>query len=391
MKKVITLLFLSSFIAANAQWSNKIVFSLPSNTPAEDSVCYTNPDGSGFDFITNGYWPRLNRQGDRVAYLYGNNSDRTLNDVYFKDGNGSPYLFYTNGGYTMINYDFSPSGYYFEYDQQGTFYRMNSGLPNGGSVNTGSGHGDFNDVYPRISPVDSQIVFHNKGYGLYLLGLDGTTPSTTIPNTSAGDMFPYWSADGQWIYFMTAYDADNNKMHNIYRIHPDGSNRTQVTNLPTSDTLGSTLVITKNGKWAVAPARINGITGIYKFRLDQGQLQDHGYLIRSFNYLHSPCNTIWLGSVDSVNNDISMSINEPKELKAEVYPNPVNDYLQISLEKITGDVTVHLFNQLGEAVMAVTFKPGQPVRLNTSTIPAGVYFIEAIADQKSYTTKIMKL
>ncbi|MFN8286073.1 MAG: T9SS type A sorting domain-containing protein [Chitinophagales bacterium] len=390
MKKVITLLFLTGFIAANAQWANKIVFSLPSTSHAEDSVCYTNPDGSGFDFITNGYWPRVNHQGNRVAFLYGSNATITQNDVYFKDGAGSPYLYYTNGGYDMYNYDFSPEDYYFQFDWQGNFYRMDADQPNGGSTNIGSGAGDFNDVYPRLSTVDSQIVFHNKDHGLYLMPFAGQGNTNLIPNTSAGDMYPYWSPDGQWIYFMTSYDAGNNKMHNIYKIHPNGTNRTQITNLSNADTVGASLVVTKNGKWAVAPARINGITGIYKFRLDQSSLQTTGYLIRAFNYLHSPCNTIWVGSVDSVNNDISMAINEPKELKASIYPNPVTDFVQLQLEKVNGPVKVQLINQLGETLVEENYGPVKTVKLNTNSLPAGIYFIKATADEKAYTTKIIK-
>ncbi len=390
MKKVITLLFLNCFIAANAQWSNKIVFSVPANTPAEDSVLTIDPDGSNLTFITNGYSPRLNHHSNRLAYLNGSNNDRTLNDIYFKDGSGAPYLFYTNGGYAIYNFDFSPQDSYFQLDWQGNFYRMDAEQPNGASTNIGSGAGDFNDAYPRLSTVDSQVVFHNKNNGLYLMPFAGQVNTNLIANTVAGDMYPYWSPDGQWIYFMKQYPGVEGKMHNIYKIHPNGSGLTQVTSLKTTDTLGATLVITKNGKWAVAPARIKGVTGIYKFRIDQPTPDTLGYLIRSFNYLSSPCGTLWVGSADSVNNDISMAITEPVALQASIYPNPATDNVQIQVEKTEAVVLVQVFSALGESVIEEQRPNTGNIAVSLAGIPAGIYLLKASSGGKVYNTRLVK-
>ncbi len=392
MKKLITLfgaLLIGSTGITKAQWANKIVFSVPANSPAEDSVCYINNDGTGLSFINNGYWPRVNYQNNRIAFMQGSVTDRTMNDVYFKDGNNTPYLYYTNGGYAMINYDFSPSGYYFQFDWQGNFYRMESALPNSSSTNIGSGAGDFNDVYPRLSTVDSQIVFHNKNYGLYLMPFAGQGNTDLIPNTVPGDLYPCWSPDGQWVYFMKQY-AGAEGMHNIYKIHPNGSGLTQVTNLKTTDTLGSTLIITKNGKWAVAPARIKGVTGIYKFRINQATPDTLGYLIRAFNYLPSPCNSLWIGSADSVNDDISMAIEQPLSLQASVFPNPITDNIHVELQQKEEQVTVELVNLVGEIVLQENRKQTSEVLLNTATVTPGIYLLQVRAATKQYTTRIIK-
>lgn len=218
----------------------------------------------------------------------------------------------------------------------------------------------------------------------------GQVNTNQIANTAAGDMYPYWSPDGQWIYFMKQYPGVEGKMHHIYKIHPNGSGLTQVTSLKTTDTLGATLVITKNGKWAVAPARIKGVTGIYKFRIDQPTPDTLGYLIRSFNYLSSPCGTLWVGSADSVNNDISMAITEPVNLSARLYPNPTSDLLQLTTEKVNGNIHLQLFNQLGEVVVDETHKPTQQITINVSALPTGIYMLKATADGRSYANKIMK-
>lgn len=382
-----TLLTIGAATLSQAQnLSGKILFSLPGTNSTTDSICTIEPDGTGFTFITHGSRPRLSPGGTYLAFLYGTDTNRSFNHIYFKDVTGAPYQFFDNTSkFNLLNFDFSPSSDKLIFDWQGGFYNQLSSNPNGQTLNNGNGAGDNYDEFPRVCKTDSTIVSHNINFGLYTMPFPGPT-NGLVPNTVPGDLSPSWSPDGQWIYYAKQYPGQDYKLHNIYRIHRDGSNMQQITNLPNNDTLGMSLVVTKDGNWVVAPARINGVTGLYRFNAHPTGFDTTGTLIRAFNYLSSPTRNFWLGNVDSVAQH-TLNITTVSASAARIFPNPSTDFVTIQIPG-AGSCDLTFFNTLGQKCKELTVRNSQTIRV--SDMPAGLYFID-LYDRENKTSQKLQL
>jgi hypothetical protein len=99
---------------------------------------------------------------------------------------------------------------------------------------------------------------------------------TKIPNTANGDLNPSWSNDGQFIayafYTTLCCRTEPYFFTNLFRINPDGSNKTQLTffTQPPGDGFSYSLIWTKDNSTILNAARINGIAGIYKISANGG-------------------------------------------------------------------------------------------------------------------------
>ena len=107
--------------------------------------------------------------------------------------------------------------------------------------------------------------------GLYTFPYN-LTNAQRIPNTTRLDRSPAWSNDGQTI----AYGFDPETRGNpyfftdLYKINPDGSNKTRLTflNPPLGDGFSYPLIWTADNAAIFNAARINGVAGIYKIAAD---------------------------------------------------------------------------------------------------------------------------
>ena len=70
--------------------------------------------------------------------------------------------------------------------------------------------------------------------------------------------------------------------------------------------------------------------------------------------------------------------NQYNQIRLSVYPNPVNNELNISLkDALNGTVSVMLFDQLGRLVInSALDKGGDLIRVNTSSLSNGVYVLK---------------
>lgn len=75
-----------------------------------------------------------------------------------------------------------------------------------------------------------------------------------------------------------------------------------------------------------------------------------------------------------------------------IYPNPVDDYayVEIGFELKSGEeATIHLHDMSGKQIQTIKTKQ-QVTKINTSTLPQGVYLVSAQTPNKSANTKIVK-
>ena len=94
---------------------------------------------------------------------------------------------------------------------------------------------------PDWSPDGSKIAFvsdRDGNFEVYVMEFpDGTETNGGIPirltNTTGYEWSPTWSPDGSWIAFTSLRDDKEN--YEVYRMAPDGSNQTRLTNDPGDD------------------------------------------------------------------------------------------------------------------------------------------------------------
>ena len=87
------------------------------------------------------------------------------------------------------------------------------------------------------------------------------------------------------------------------------------------------------------------------------------------------------------------SVNEVAETNFSIYPNPANDFLNITSTN-NEKFSLSIFNALGEkvysAVSPLSFGEGSGVRLSTSNFPNGIYFLQLKSENKFFTQKFIK-
>ena len=228
-----------------------------------DAVWSVNGDGSENTQIIPGEWPRISPDGTRLLYHpRGHPENIARNDLaVFTLANGTTSTLYQNGDF-LVAYDWARDGSRVIYDFGCGIYSV---FPDA----TGYSNlfvTDCTDDAPSVNPTNGTLVFHNSS-GLAIASGDGSG-RRRIDNTVAGDYWPTWSLDGQWIAF-----GNNN---GYFKIHPDGTGRT---NLWVSLSGASQVVdaggykfarayFSPDGQWLTAAFNLNGTNGIYAVAAD---------------------------------------------------------------------------------------------------------------------------
>lgn len=86
-------------------------------------------------------------------------------------------------------------------------------------------------------------------------------------------------------------------------------------------------------------------------------------------------------------NNPLVNTTQPNTLEASIFPNPVNEVLQIRLAE-TGLANVRLFNTQGSVLQQQNFE-GQ-ITLNLSNYPSGIYWLEVSTDTEKAVKRIIK-
>lgn len=90
---------------------------------------------------------------------------------------------------------------------------------------------------------------------------------------------------------------------------------------------------------------------------------------------------------DPSDNEPIVGISEVNTLAANIFPNPVQDHLQIQLSGDT-QATYQLFNSNGQVMQSGNFA-GQ-TRLDMAALPSGIYWLEVINEEGKAVRKLVK-
>lgn len=104
-------------------------------------------------------------------------------------------------------------------------------------------------------------------------------------------------------------------------------------------------------------------------------------------------NAFWdLGSFTAFNNsNCDILSTEDNNLKAsfKIYPNPTSDYVNIENSNQL-PISVKIFNVLGKEVLTTEASSNFKVKINVSSLKAGVYLLQAVSNGLIKTSRLIK-
>ncbi len=303
----LSFIFLCTTITMQAQNLNgTLVFSHHNDTSTihPDTIYSINNAGQK-TFVTLGYRPVVSHTGNYMAFANGQNPNQSLdasllirNLVTHKDT-----LVFFNGGDYLDYFDFSPHDSQLAYGFACSMYTSNI-----------DGTNSFHDIgctpcdcysdQPVVRLSDSLVTYHNVHYGIYTKNYDGSNP-LQVPNTLPGDLFPVWSPDGQWIAWYKTKPGLFYVTNAIYKIKPDGANKTLLLQLAASDTLTADPLWSTDMNNIFFIARIQNSLGIYKVKTDGS-----GNYQKIFALSSASINDYWLGLTDFASGTLPLTLTD---------------------------------------------------------------------------------
>ncbi len=91
-----------------------------------------------------------------------------------------------------------------------------------------------------------------------------------------------------------------------------------------------------------------------------------------------------------VEETIITKTNDLNENSFEIFPNPIQNEINISIPENENDVLVKLYNSQGIELLSKRSANQRSIRIDSSLLPAGAYFIQLKSDQESFVRKILK-
>ncbi len=93
----------------------------------------------------------------------------------------------------------------------------------------------------------------------------------------------------------------------------------------------------------------------------------------------------------SVEETIITNTNDYEEFGFEIFPNPIQNEINISLSEKEDNVLIKLYNTHGVEVFRNHFDNQMSIKIDCSKLPAGAYFLQLQSETATYTHKLLKL
>lgn len=362
-----------------------------SRTGATRTIWMRASDGS-FDtmVISGGAWPRLSHNGRYILFHKGN-GDPVHQGMFLYDlQTRRDTLLQANSDF-LVCYDWFDDDYRIVFDQVCGVYTINRDLTGFTTLYQAS----CTDDAPVTRPGSWAIAHHNTFTGILVTDSLGVN-RRAVPNTSAGDYWPSWSRDGQWIAFMRRL---NDTTYNYYKIRPDGSGLTALTTFTTVQaTFEAGGAWTPDGSKIIVAGRINGVRGIYAIATDGS----HGIgLVQT-----SPGDPV--DFVGTVTGNVNVQLTAVEEQRNHIplrfellqnYPNPFNPSTKIAfiIPVGTGHApsVLKVYDVLGREVATLVNEVKGPgsyeVTWDATGVASGVYFYRLEAGNFVQTKKLVLL
>jgi Tol biopolymer transport system component len=214
------------------------------DTFRDSELCLINPDGSGYQRVTNNSWldayPSWSPDDSKILFLSWPEYPNKTMDIFIRDADGAgPRQLYDSGFHDADCYWVGPEIVFTRNSQvwimaaDGTNAMRVTDYAQAGRQ--GNADLPFGDYDPRLNPSGTVICFDrmvddqsNSGnYDFYTINTDGTG-ETAITNTGWQQFMAEWSHAGDLLLFTVAA-KEGNGVYDMYTMNPDGSNVSNIT------------------------------------------------------------------------------------------------------------------------------------------------------------------
>lgn len=232
------------------------------------------------------------------------------------------------------------------------------------------------DGGPDIRQQDGVVVCHNPTEGLQVIA---GASRTIIPNTTGFDVWPAWSPDGQWILFgrsSALYPQTGDQLfhvHNYYKVRPDGTDLTPLTNFPATDSAR----FVGGGGWSpdgqavIVGGTINGRHGLWALKADGSWLLDSVQTTPGarINFVGSGANHAF-----TVPATITGLTASAAAAPATLYPNPATETAYLTFAQPAWAGQVEVLDAMGRTVRQETLPAGTTqFKLDLYPLTPGIY------------------
>lgn len=214
----------------------------------------------------------LSSDGSRI--VFASNRDGTY-DIYVVDVDGSGLTRLTDGPSGDFSPRWSPDGKRIAFSRGGSLMVMDSDggnarqitEPNVGATAEPCEAGAFLGGW---SPDGKQLTFYVTSSArdikqICIINVDGSGLQAVVSEPAGYQVEPAWSPDGQWIVYRSIREGNNE----IYKVRPDGSEDTNLTNNPAIDLEPDW---SPDGDWIVFSSNRGGQFNLHIMKADGGDV-----------------------------------------------------------------------------------------------------------------------
>ncbi len=210
----------------------------------DSEICLINPDGSGYQRITDNTWldayPSWSPDGNKILYLSWQDYPDNSLDIFVMDSDGSNLLeLYDSGDHDADPHwvgsqiVFTKNSQIWIMDDNGTNARQVTDFEFAGQQ--GNANLPLGDYDPRLNPSGTMICFDRMvddqstsgNYNFYTINVNGTGEKA-ITDTGWQQFMAEWSHAGDQLLFMVAAKGGGG-IYDMYTMNPDGSDLKNIT------------------------------------------------------------------------------------------------------------------------------------------------------------------
>lgn len=200
-------------------------------------------------------------------------------------------------------------------------------------------------------------------------------------------------ADASGVFSIGAVDFEGN-----YASFSSQGNASQPTQKPDVVTQGlasavvssANEIVNSNGTSFSSPIMSGGIASLWQALPDASHEEIKQYVRMSASQFNTPDFFLGFGIPNlELALDIGLSLSEEEFVRFNVFPNPVNDVLNIQIPTNTEPTNLKIYNVLGKLVLEIDISESE-TKLDVSSMASGVYLMSFESNTGSKTFKLIK-